>query len=1036
MRKLITLLLSISTLYSFSQTGKEWEDQNIVRINKEEPHAHFMPYDAIDKAAKADLKLSPYYQSLNGKWKFKWYESPDITPTNFFESGYNDQDWDKIDVPANWEMRGYGYPIYVNIKYPYGNSVPPPRIPHDYNPTGLYRQPFSIPADWKNKQVFIHFGAVNSALYLWINGQFVGYSQDSKTPAEFNITKYLKEDGNFIAAKVLRWCDGSWLEDQDFWRVSGIERDVYLLATPQARIRDFTLKADYKSGKGTWNLDVELFKHNDIYKSLKLITRIKDGNKIVSESSTKFNDAGNCSTSGNIANVNPWSAENPYLYDIEIELKEGITTLQAVSQKIGFRNVRVNTTMHGDKKYGQLEVNGVPVTLRGVNLHEHHQYEGHVVDLETRVKDIMLMKQNNINAIRTCHYPQDPIFYELCDKYGLYVIDEANIESHGIGYDLDKTLANKSEWLTAHLDRTKNMVYRDKNKTCIIIWSLGNEAGNGTNFYETYKWIKGYDSTRLVQYERAEEEFNTDIVCPMYARMEQMEKYAKKETNRPMIQCEYSHAMGNSLGNFQDYWDLIYKYPNLQGGFIWDWVDQGLVKKTNEGKEYWAYGGDFGPTNVPSDENFCLNGVVNADRTPHPALFEMKKVYQPVYFKNADIGKGEVEVINHYAFTNLNTLDFFWLIEAYGKEIKHSEKFQVDLMPDKSKIIALSLPTILPEVNTEYFITLFALTKKADELIPANHIVAYEQFKLPIENKVIMEYNSKGILKLMQDDKLVKISGENFSYTIDKISGMLNSLKLNEKEILAMPLKPNFWRAPTDNDFGNQMQKRCMFFKTLADDMKPYSVDVKSISSGQIEILVKLKTASFTNESTIKYTVYVDGTINVNSTFNTKGGNINAEVPKIGFRTRLNADFENFTFYGRGPHENYIDRYTSALVGLYKSKVDEQYFSYARPQENGNKTGIRWASLINADGIGIKVSSESLFETSALPYAMENFDPGMSKNQKHSIDVHKQNFVELDIDMKQMGIGGDNSWGAKPHAEYMIPQGLYSFSFNISPILK
>ena len=629
------VIFAVLALLSYNCLGnnkKDWEDPKVFGINKENPHTFFIPYQDIESAKTHNPEKSKFYKSLNGQWKFKLVDRVLDTTDDFAAVKFNDKSWDLIPVPSDWQCQGYDYPIYTNIDYPFGEPDPP-FVPKDYNPTGLYRTTFSTPDEWQNHRVFIHFGAVKSAFYLWINGKMVGYSQESKTPAEFDITKYLKKGENLLAAKVIRWSDGSYLEDQDFWRLSGIERDVFLLATPQTMIRDFTVTADLDSffQNGLFNLKVGL-NNQTSEKNISISCRITDHekvlfskDKIVSDNSVTFKSI--------LENVKQWSAESPNLYGLEIELKDQNNVLQAIHKYIGFRNVQISK--------GLLLVNGKPVTLRGVNLHEHHEKNGHVVDVETRMQDIRLMKQHNINAVRTSHYPQDPVWYDLCDKYGLYIIDEANIESHGMGYDSDKTLANNPEWLEAHMDRIKRMVERDKNHPCIIIWSLGNEAGNGYNMYQAYNWIKAKDQTRPVQYERAELEFNTDIFCPMYARMESMEKYALKYSDRPLIQCEYAHAMGNSLGNLQDYWNLIYKYDNLQGAFVWDWVDQGLIKYDDKGNKYWAYGGDFGPKDVPSDENFCMNGLVNPDRTPHPTLFELKKVYQPVYFKDVDLATGK-----------------------------------------------------------------------------------------------------------------------------------------------------------------------------------------------------------------------------------------------------------------------------------------------------------------------------------------------------------------------------------------------------------
>ena len=1016
-------------LAAFNCTGNsnnEWENEKIFGINKEKPHAWFIPYQDIKSAKTHDTAKSAWYQSLNGKWKFRMVNTVAEAADAFASVDFKDGDWDLIDVPSDWQCEGYDYPIYTNIQYPFGNPDPP-RIPSTYNPTGMYRTTFSVPGSWKDHLVFIHFGAVKSAFYLWINGQKVGYSQGSKTPAEFDITTYLKPGKNLLAIKVIRWSDGSYLEDQDFWRLSGIERDVFLVATPRIRIADFTVKAglDENLTDGLFNLTVDLADSGFTGESVSVSCRITDGDKPVF-GEEKAAEAGEAVVFGTtIPGIRPWSAEDPQLYGLEIELKDKNGILQAIHQKIGFRTVQVLNA--------QLMVNGKSVYLKGVNLHEHHEKTGHYVDVQTRLKDITLMKQNNINAVRTSHYPQDPVWYELCDQYGLYIIDEANIESHGMGYRPSRTLANNPDWLGAHMDRTQSMVKRDKNHPCIIIWSLGNEAGNGYNTQRTYNWIKEYDPTRPVQYERAGQEFNTDIYCPMYASMEHMERYARSAPDRPLIQCEYAHAMGNSVGNLQDYWDLIYKYDQLQGAFIWDWVDQGLIKKDDKGNTYWAYGGDFGPEDVPSDGNFCMNGVVNADRSGHPSLNEVKKVYQPVYFKAVDLGKGKIEIINHNIFTNLGTLDFSWILEGNGKLIKKSDVFRVDVEPGASTVETLPLPGIKLEPNAEYFITLFAKSKTAMGVVPAGHVIAYDQFKLPVSDIVTVAHRTDGDLKTDETENDITVSGKDFSIKIDKKTGWLSSYKSSGKELLLMPLQPDFWRAPTDNDFGNNMPDRCAVWKDLQNDFKVKRAEVRQPIPGKAEITVEFDIERIRSSAVISYTVYSDGAVAVASMFDLNKSDL-PEIPRVGFRTRLPAAYADFSFFGRGPHENYIDRKTSALVNLYSSKVKDQYYPYSRPQENGYKTDVRWAMLKDNKGRGLKVTGESLIGTSALPNAREDFDPGKQKAQRHTIDIIPRDFIEWHIDLKQMGVGGDNSWGAKPHDAYMIFPGIYTFNFTLQPV--
>lgn len=1011
-----------------AQQKPEWQDETVFSVNKEAPHCWFIPYQSVEAARKGNPSESEYYQLLNGTWKFKWLKNPSEVLKEFTSLDCKDNKWDNIPVPSDWQQHGYDYATYTNIEYPFKAKISEggiPEVPTDFNPTGIYRREFTIPAAWKDKEVFAHFGAVNSAFYLYVNGQQVGYSEDSKTPAEFNITKYLKDGKNQMTLKVIRWSDASYLEDQDMWRFSGIERDVFLIAAPENRIEDFTVKSGLDSAfnKGMFSLTVDLKKHSQANEPLSLAVRIMDGSRTVFEE-TKSVSGSTASFSGAIEKVRAWSAEFPNLYRLEIELKKGSEVLQALVQKIGFRTVEISN--------GNLLVNGKAITIRGANLHEHHDVTGHVVDRATRLKDITIMKQNNINAIRTCHYPQDPVFYELCNEYGIYVLDETNIESHGIGYDMGKTLANKPNWMPAHLYRTQNMVERDKNQPCIIIWSLGNEAGNGVNFYATYNWIKQNEPTRPVHYEQAGLQFNTDIIAPMYMPMSAMENYAREYHDRPLIQCEYSHAMGNSLGNFQDYWDLIYSYKIMQGGFIWEWLDEGLKKKDARGREYWAYGGDLEPEGTHNDNNFCIDGIVNADRTPHPGLTELKKVYQPVYFKAADPASGSIELINHYAFDDLGNLELSWILEADGKMIKNGTLGRVTVPPGEKKTVVLGLPEITVQTDAEYFVTLYLKSREERNGVPADHIVAYDQFRLPISFTKEFKFGTASALKQTAGSEALVIDGSDFSLAFDKKTGWLSSAKKMNKELLVMPVEPDFWRAPTDNDFGNNMQLRCKIWKDLVKSFKLKRFTVNQPLAGLIEIEAEYDIEALNNrKAKVRYRVYGDGNVKIDSRFDFNDAKL-PEIPRIGFRTRLVQEYDNFQYFGRGPQENYIDRNTGTLIGLYGSKAAEQYFAYERPQENGYKTDVRWAKLSNSKGESIKIASNEPFGTSALPYSREDFDDGEKKDQRHAKDLTIKPFIEWHFDKKQMGIGGDDSWGAKPHPEYLIYPGLHDFSFVIS----
>ncbi len=1013
---------------SLAKEVPEWQNPEVFNVNKMPVHAWHIPFRAIENAEKGDAANSAYYFCLNGKWKFKWFSKPSELPKGFENSSYVDSGWDMITVPANWQMEGYDYPIYTNFHYPF--EVQKEKwVPGDFNPTGLYRHDFTISKDWNDLDVFIVFGAVKSAFYLWINGEKVGYSQDSKTPAEFNITSYLQKGKNTLVVQVMRWSDGSILEDQDFWRISGIERDVFLVAKPKTHIRDFTILAGldktYKNGLLNVNIDL-----NEASGDQSVYCQLSDGKKIVYKSDEIAVNKEKCNISTHIKEIKSWSAEHPNLYQLIIVLKNNSEITQVIKQNVGFRKVEI--------KNGDLIVNGKVVYIRGVNLHEHNEKTGHVVDFNTRLKDIKLMKQNNVNAVRTSHYPQDPMFYELCNKYGIYVVDEANIEVHGFGATLQNpfdTAVHPSYigyWEPAYMDRIKNMVYRDKNQPCVIIWSMGNECGNGPVFHKAYNWIKSYDTTRFVQFEQAGTESNTDIVCPMYGRIDRLKQHAVSDDQRPFVLCEYSHAMGNSLGNFQEYWNTIYKYPKLQGGFVWDWVDQGLLTTNKDGEEFWAYGGDFGPENVRSDKNFCFNGVVNPDRTPHPALYELKKVYQPVYFNMLDVNRGIFEITNYNSFTTTNAYNFYYIIEANGKKVFESKPFNIDVAPMASRSITLDLKAISYEENAEYFITVYAISKTSQPLIPDNHWVAYDQFK--IGGQLTEPSISNGKLGLNETSNSVDISGDDFSVSIDKKTGWVSSYKSGAEELLLMPLQPDFWRGSTDNDYGNNLPSRSLQWKDMHQHFKVVDINSLQDTENTIRIEVEYIITAINKPASVTYLIDGEGKIFVDGWFNLRANSLD-EIPRVGFRTRLPKSYNQFEYFGRGPQENYSDRNSSALVGLYNSSVADQYFVYSRPMESGYKTDVRWAQITSSKGKGIKVYGHPLLSTSALHYSRELLDDGELKQQRHSTDLVEENFTEWHIDLEQTGVGGDNSWGDRTHDEYTIYPDVYKFSF-ILKLLK
>jgi beta-galactosidase len=1014
----------------------DWEDPAILARNREPAHCSYIPYSDVETALTGDARKSPFYRSLNGSWKFHWSEKPADRPARFYRDDFDVDSWDEIPVPGNWELNGYGIPIYVEAGLPFKEEPVPPRVPHDDNPVGSYRRVFTVPEGWLAGQVFLHFAGVNSAMYVWVNDEEVGYSQGSKTPAEFNITPYVRGGENTLAVEVYRWSDGSYLEDQDYWRLSGIERDVYVFSTPSVHIRDFfvlgDLENDYRDGR--LKADVILQSHLDEpVGPLTLRMDLLDANQqslfrepIVKRAGVVR--AGDTDLSFDVAVENPlkWSAETPHLYTLLLSLVgESGEVLQVLTSRVGFRTVEIRD--------GQLLVNGQPILIKGVNRHEHDPDTGRVVSEELMLKDIQLMKEANINAVRTSHYPNVPRWYELCDLHGIYVVDEANIESQGVGYDPETTLANRPEWRAAHLDRTMRMVERDKNHPSIITWSLGNEAGDGVNFEATYRWLKERDATRPVQYEMADLRPHTDIFAPMYARIHVLKAYAAAKRGRPLILCEYAHAMGNSVGNLQDYWDVIYTHEQLQGGFIWDWVDQGFRKTTDDGESFWAYGGDFGPPGTPSGGNFCINGLVLPDREPHPSLFEVRKVYQYVHVEPVDLSRGRVKVINRYDFTNTRELELHWSVMGDGVILAESTSPPMDIAPHGSQVIVLPLPQLDPEPGVEYFLNLSFRTRNGSLLIPAGHEVAWEQFPLPFcSPQTDVDLRRVGKMRSAESHRELLIEGDRFTVTFDKRSGEIVSLTYEGKELIRSGPVPNFWRAPTDNDFGNEMPERLGIWRRAGRDRRIDDVSIRQNSDRDfvIDVVATLPAGSSRYET--KYQVFGSGDIIITNRF--IPGDIGLpEIPRFGMSMTVPAELENMEWYGRGPHESYWDRKTGAAVGVYRGKVQEQYHAYVRPQENGNKTDVRWAAWTGEEGVGLIAVGMPLLSMSALSFGTEDLDPGPEKAQRHAIDLVKRDWIILNLDYKQMGVGGDTSWGARTHEEYTLPAKDYTYTFRIRP---
>jgi beta-galactosidase len=1045
----LILLLLVNYNFAIGQSAvPDWENPEMINQNKEATSATLMPFRTVEEALTQKRNQSVYYKTLSGTWKFNWVRKPANRPIDFFKTDYDVSDWDNIPVPSNWELQGYGIPIYVNHQYEFADykapvseeikfidriyPANPGKVPHDYNPVGSYRRTFTVPENWDGRQIFIQFGAVKSAFYLWINGKKVGYSQGSKIPAEWDITEFLVKGENIIAAEVYRWSDGSYLECQDFWRISGIERDVYIYSTPKVRIRDFYAKADldteYKNG--VFSLDVDLKNYVDRLRSGNYTVeyQIFNADKIeitgdVMEAKINRKSDLTLSFSKEIPTPKQWTAETPNLYTLVISLKNDKgETVEAVTAKTGFRKVElINTILH---------VNGVPVLIKGVNRHEHDQYTGHVISEEAMIKEIELMKQFNINAVRTSHYPTCERFYELCDEYGLYLTNEANIESHGMYYG-DHSLAKNPEWELAHVDRIVRMVERDKNHPSVIVWSMGNEAGDGVNFTAAYKAIKEFDPSFLVHYERALMNENTDIFCPQYPGVRSLEKYASKWQTKTMISSEYTHAMGNSNGNIVDLWEVIYKEGNdqLQGGYIWDWIDQALVKKADDGTEFWAYGGDYGK-NMPSDNNFVCNGIISADYTPHPAMWEIKYAYQYVRFESTEEG---YKITNFRDFIDLSDYEISWWVTGNGIRKWGGTLADFNLKPHESKITLLPMLLMAPEPGVEYFIDFSVKLKKDKPFRKAGFEVAHDQFKLNLYAEKVTNKEELAPLALEELNKGFSITGENFNVTIDKATGTISSYKVNGTELIQMGPQINFWRPANDNDKGSQMLKRLGIWREISREAKPSDVTASQTESGAVTVTFNYNLTKVKSTQTVTFTLLGNGKIEVKSSFSTDEDKL-PDLPRFGMRWELPVNFDNLDYFGRGPHENYIDRNRSAFIGDYSGKVGDQYFNYVRPQENGYKTDTRWFELRNENGIGIRVTGNTPIGFSALHNPIEDFDMENMDDYRHTNDIVKKEGVFVCTDLKMMGVAGDNSWGARPYAKYALKAHNYEFGFVIEPV--
>jgi beta-galactosidase len=1212
----------------------DWENPAVTSINKELPTAVRAIYPDTALARWREPGGSPYGMSLNGQWRFRWAPKPEARPVDFFRADFDDNAWKTIPVPSNMEIQGYGVPIYTNIPYPFANPKPP-FVPKDDNAVGSYRTRFTLPDGWKGRQVFLRFDGVSSAFYVWVNGRKVGFSKDSRTSAEFNITRYLKNGENLLAVEVYRWSDGSYLEDQDFWKVSGIFRDVSLVSTEDLHIREFQVNTDLDEQYRDAELRVRTWVRNcgDAAQSGTVSLALEDGRAepvfapMTQAANVEPGKEGTLDFLAKVQNPAKWTAESPNLYKLLLTLRDATgKVVEVIPCNVGFRKVEI--------KDGQLLVNGRVVLFKGVNRHEHDPDLGQAITADSMVKDILVMKQHNLNAVRTCHYPDQPIWYDLCDRYGIYLIDEVNIESHGMGYG-PASLAHKPEWLAAHMDRTVRMVERDKNHPSVIIWSLGNEAGFGQNFRATAKWVKERDPSRPVHYERAEMDPVTEIVCPMYPDPKELAEYANKPQTRPYIMCEYAHAMGNSTGNLWLYWDLIYSKKYLQGGFIWDWVDQGIrrplppryvikdrgpngleglfhgelangemsrgyavfppedrlnmpgpltvevsakpltmsysapyVAKGDtqygirqaghkveffvreqasgqritvsaplpegwygqwhrltgvvDGKElrlyvdgkqggskpfsgkiaanrfplgigfdpenptrfsnalirdariyaraldpteiqnpdgrkpdglvlyadigdakasgswtgpssdrgfFWAYGGEFGPPGVPSDDNFCCNGLVGPDRIPHPGLSQVKKVYQYVHAKPVDLAQGKIEITNWYDFTNLHDIALCtWQIKADDKVIQEGRLDDLQLAPRASKVVQVPFKAISPEAGVEYFLNLSWRLTHDMPWAKQGYEVAWEQFKLPMESppKALATADIPPI-KVEQDDAKAIIAAGETVWTVDKKSGLLISWQFKDTELIGDPLRPHFWRAPIDNDRGNNMDKRLGIWRHAGRDWKLKDVGVQAISPQVVEVRATADLPTVESTYQMTYRFLGSGDVVVDGHFK-PGQKGLPELPRFGMQMASTsaAAFDTITWFGRGPQETYCDR-DDARVGLYSGRIDDQFFAdYTEPGESGNKVDVRWLALTGPKGVGLLAIGMPRLSVNALPYTTDDLE-----GVKHAFQIPRREVVTINLDLKQMGVGGDDSWGALPHEQYRIKPAEYSYRFRL-----
>lgn len=1021
-KKFIYLALFAATTTTVgAQTFKEWQDPEINQINRLPMHTNHFAYENEKVAAQGQKQTSANYMSLNGVWKFNWVKNADMRPTDFFRTDFNDKGWDKMPVPGMWELNGFGDPQYLNYGYAWRNQYKnnPPIVPIENNHVGSYRRTIEVPQSWIGKQIIAHFGSVTSNMYLWVNGKFVGYSEDSKLEAEFDLTPYLKAGKNLIAFQTFRWCDGTYLEDQDFWRLCGVGRDCYLYTRNKtAKIEDIRVTPDLDATYTDATLTVDM----QLKGSAKVDLTLTDaqGQTVAEVKNAKATNV------LKITNPKKWSAETPYLYTLTAKLVNGDKLIEVIPVKVGFRKIEI--------KNSQVLINGKAVYFKGVNRHELDPDHGYWVSRDRMIQDIKIMKENNVNGVRTCHYPNDNDWYDLCDQYGIYLVAEANVESHGMGYG-EKTLAKVDAFKKAHLERNQRHVQHCYNHPSVIFWSMGNEAGDGPNFTACFKWIKEFDKTRPVQYERAILGDNTEIHCPQYPPYKYCVDYSTNDKYpKPYIISEYAHAMGNSVGGFKEYWDLVRKYPKFQGGFIWDFVDQSLRGVGKNGKEIFTYGGDYNDYDA-TDNNFLDNGLISPDRVPNPHMAEVRHYYQNIWATAKDLENGEIEVFNENFFRNLSAYRLQWTLLSNGKAVQSGVVENLNIEPQQKATFKLGYDakSICHHCN-EILLNVEFVLKAQEGLLDANYVVARNQLVInPYPEKKVAIAKADSNMELIENDiNFVIVRGANFDIEFNRHNGFLSKYEANGMTLLekGKQLTPNFWRAGTDNDYGANLQKRLKVWKN--PEMKLTAVNA-ALENDLVTVTADYEMPSVKATLKLTYVINSKGEMQVTQAMTTTPGEKVASMYRFGMQMPMPQHFNQSTFYGRGPIENYADRNNATFLGIYTVSADAQAYHYIRPQETGNHTDIRWWNQLTTGGRGISIKAEKPFYASAMNYSIESLDEGDEKHNAHFGEVEPVNYTNLLIDSHSMGVGGIDSWYSTPDPKYMLPYADRTLTFLISP---